>query len=217
MPLQAVIFDFDGLILDTETPEATGWEKEFARHGLSIPDGWWAGLTGRGPEEVLEWPEDLLVRLLGEPIDREATLARVNEVRLAGIEAAQILPGVREVVEQAKELDLEVAIASSSKRDWIEGHMKRRWNPHPFLIMATRERVARAKPQPDLYLLAASELGVPPANCLALEDSPNGIAAAKAAGMICVAVPNSVTKQLDLSQADQVLDSLEQLDLKQWL
>ncbi len=214
--IRAVIFDFDGLIIDTETPEVAGWEAEFARHGLAIPDGWWAGLTGRGPEEVLEWPQDLLARLLKHPIDQDATLARVNEIRLAGIAAAPLLPGVLGVVEEARRLGLKLGIASSSKHDWVEGHLSKHMPVSMFDAIACREDVLRAKPQPDLYLLACKQLGVLPAEGLALEDSPNGIASAKAAGMYCVAAPNPVTAKLDLSRADVVLESLEDLDLSRW-
>jgi beta-phosphoglucomutase-like phosphatase (HAD superfamily) len=133
---KAVVFDFDGLILDTETPEVSAWDEEFARRGLRIPDGWWEGLTGRGPDEVLEWPIDLLRKMTSDPLDEVDILARINKSRLAGIASAPIRPGVVQLLDQAATLGLHVGIASSSKHEWVEGHLERKELLHRFPIIA---------------------------------------------------------------------------------
>jgi HAD superfamily hydrolase (TIGR01509 family) len=216
-PIRAIVFDFDGLILDTETPEVEAWDAEFARHDLAIPDGWWHNVTGRGPEEVLEWPIDLLERLLGRPVDEHSVMARVNRIRLEGIAAAEVRPGVVSLLDAADELGVMIGLASSSAHPWVDGHLKRLGLWDRFGPVVCRGDAPRAKPQPDLYLHCCQKLGIEPRHGLALEDSPNGIKAAKAAGMWCVAVPNDVTAMLDLSEADFLHHSLELLELSTWI
>lgn len=205
--MRALIFDFDGLILDTETPEVTAWEEEFARWGVAFPDGWWQSLIGRGADMVEEWPEDLLERLV-EGVPREEVLARVNEHRLQRIHAQSIQPGVTELLDLADARGWKLGVASSSKHDWVDTHLARLGLFDRFEAIVCRGDTPRAKPYPDLYIECCRQLDVKPADALALEDSPNGIAAAKAAGMACFCVPNSVTRPLDLSQADRVFESL---------
>ena len=111
-------------------------------------------------------------------------------------------------LEQARGLGLAVAIASSSPRSWVSGHLERLGLLDRFERLHCREDVECAKPAPDLYLAAARAAGVPPADCLAVEDSPNGVLAARRAGCYTVAVPSPLTARMPLEGADERLASL---------
>jgi HAD superfamily hydrolase (TIGR01509 family) len=127
------------------------------------------------------------------------------------------LPGVVRLLEEATAMGLKVGLASSSTSDWVSGHLARLGILHHFDCMRCRDQVANAKPEPDLYLAVLDCLGVPPSEAIAIEDSPNGVLAAKRAGLRCVAVPNSITAGLDLGQADVLLGSLAEVTLAELL
>jgi beta-phosphoglucomutase-like phosphatase (HAD superfamily) len=124
---------------------------------------------------------------------------------------------VREYVADAKRLGLRLAVASSSSRAWVLGHLERLHLHAEWDAVRTRDDVARTKPAPDLYLAAVEALGVAPREAVAFEDSMNGIAAAKDAGLWCVAVPNALTAGMDLSRADVRLHSLAETPLEELL
>jgi HAD superfamily hydrolase (TIGR01509 family) len=127
------------------------------------------------------------------------------------------MAGVREYVADAKRQGLRLAVASSSSRAWVLGHLERLGLRAQWDAVRTREDVARTKPAPDLYLAAVKALGVAPHETVAFEDSMNGIAAAKDAGLLCVAVPNGLTAGMDLSRADLRLASLAETPLERLL
>jgi beta-phosphoglucomutase-like phosphatase (HAD superfamily) len=108
-------------------------------------------------------------------------------------------------------------VASSSTRDWVGGHLARLGILNRFECVRCRDDVAKAKPAPDLYIAVLECLGVSAADAVAIEDSPNGVIAAKRAGMRCVAIPNTITASLDLSQADLLLRALSDLTLAELL
>ena len=112
------------------------------------------------------------------------------------------------LAETARAAGLKVGVASSSSRDWVTGHLERLAILHQFDCVRCRDDVPAVKPAPDLYLSVLACLVVPADQAIAIEDSSNGVSAAKAAGMRCVAVPNPITSGLDLSHADLVLPSL---------
>jgi HAD superfamily hydrolase (TIGR01509 family) len=208
--LDAIVFDFDGLIADTEWPEYRAIAEQFERHGLNYPPEGWVHVIGSSWE--IDWVSDLELRL-GRSVDREELLARRKERgRELRVDLA-LLPGVEELVRAALDVDLPLAVASSSPRSWVEPHLERLGLEGCFRVIRTRDDVALAKPAPDLFLAACAGLDVDPRNAVALEDSANGTTAAKSAGMRCVAVPNRLTRFLDLSHADLVVDSLLQVDL----
>ena len=128
-------------------------------------------------------------------------------------EAQPVLPGVVDLAREARRLGLGTAVASSATRGWVLGWLGKHGIKDLFDSVSGREDVAQVKPAPDLFLLAADLLGVAPASCLVFEDSPNGIRAARAAGMRCVAVPNEVTRLLELGEPDLVLGSAGELPL----
>lgn len=211
---RALIFDFDGLILETERPEYQAWLEIYRDHDLDLSLEVWGDVIGRGPGYFD--PIADLERRLGRPVAREAVLARQKIRHREMIEALEILPGVAEYVLEAKRLGLGLAVASSSSRRWVTGHLVN-LGLNGFGCVVCRDDVDRAKPFPDLYLAATRCLGVDPSEAVALEDSANGVAAAKAAGLTCVAVPNEMTAGLDLSAADLRLTSLAEMPLAQLL
>jgi putative hydrolase of the HAD superfamily len=124
-----------------------------------------------------------------------------------------VLPGVVRLLDEARAAGVPCAIASSSESHWVNGYLKRFAIKDRFLHVVTRDLVPRPKPYPDLYREACLRLGVEPERSVALEDSVNGVKAAIAAGLVCIAVPNSVTARFDLSCAHLQSTSMEQLDL----
>ena len=125
----------------------------------------------------------------------------------------QLLPGVRRYLDEAGRLNLATAIASSSSRHWIDEHLGSMGIKDRFDVIVCRDDVKKTKPDPELYTMAVDRLGITPVEAIALEDSSNGLAAAKAAGLYCVAVPNGMTASMDLSRADLTLTSLEEMPL----
>jgi HAD superfamily hydrolase (TIGR01509 family) len=201
----ALILDFDGLILDTETPIFEEWRAAYRARGHELGmDVWQHALGTHGNFD----PCARLAELTGGTFDQDALREEVRARNLARCEAQPLLPGVRERVEEARALGLRTGVASSSSSMWVEGWLQRHGIRPLFDTVCARDHVARVKPAPDLYLLAADRLGVAPGRCVVFEDSPNGIRAARAAGMRCVAIPNPVTCDLPLEHADLVLKSL---------
>lgn len=212
MAIKALIFDFDGLILDTEGPEYEAWRTVYKDHGCELDFDQWVQRIGRASHPFD--PYDALEAQYG-PIEREAVRA-AKRARFGELMAREtLLPGVREYIEGAKRIGLKVAVASSAPRDWIFGHVEQFGIHCHFDVVKCRGDVTNCKPDPELYLAAVQALGVKPAEAIALEDSPNGILAAKGAGIFCVAVPNGMTSRLDLSHADLLLNSLADLSLEE--
>ena len=207
--LGALVFDFDGLILDTETPEYATIRDEFVAHGLDLPLAAWQEVVGR-----VDHPHwlDRLEAELGRPVaDREAVLARRRAAHHRHIAAQRILPGVEALLEEAAARDVPVAVASSSPASWVEGHLERLGLRSRVQAVACGDQVPRAKPWPDVFLAATAAVDVDPSAAVALEDSHHGCRAAKAAGLSCVVVPNGITRGQDVAQADLVVGSLADL------
>ncbi len=211
MAVRAFLFDFDGLILDTELASRAGWELLYREHGQELPADRWATLVGTHGE----WdPMAHLEELVGEPLERKALNERRYAHEIALIEAEELRPGIEEYLAAAQRHGLKRAIVSSSTRRWVDLHLERLERAVGWDAICTADRnPARAKPAPALYLEALEVLGVAASEAVAFEDSPNGVRAAKAAGVFCVAVPNEVTRDLGLDEAgaDLVLDSLADL------
>jgi HAD superfamily hydrolase (TIGR01509 family) len=206
----AVLFDFDGLILDTETPILEAWQAAYRRHGLELTiDLWQHALGTTGGFDPFQ---DLCLRT-GRELAREELLAQIQEQNWAHCERQELLPGVVDVITAARDAGLSRAVASSSSVGWVERWLVRHGIRDSFQAVCGRDDVERVKPAPDLYLLAASRLGVAPDACVVFEDSPNGMRAARAAGMRCVAVPNGLTRQLTLPDPDLVVSSLAERPL----
>ena len=212
--IKALIFDFDGLILETETPAYETWSEIYREHGHELPRERWVENIGASA-----WPFDALEHLASlvlptGPFDRDFIKSRREARKIERVAALEMMAGVREYLSDARRLGLKVALASSASDAYVCGHLERLAVRDGFDVVVCRDHVERGKPFPDLYLRATSDLGVTAREAIAFEDSPNGIAAAKAAGLRCVAVPNPITATLDLTAADLRLDSLGALRLE---
>ncbi|GMW03302.1 MAG: haloacid dehalogenase [Candidatus Hydrogenedentota bacterium] len=211
---QLLIFDFDGLILDTETPDYLAWQKVFQEHGAELPMDVWARGVGAGSSVVDLY--DALERQLNRTVARD----RLTESRRSHfydlLAKEHPRPGVEDYLVEAGCLGLQCAVASSADRAWVNGHLQRLGLIHHFKVVCTREDVAQAKPAPDLFLAALSACGIASDKAIVFEDSPNGLLAARRAGIYAVAVPNPVTIRLSL-EADKVLNSLADLPLSELL
>ena len=212
--IRAIVFDFDGLILDTEEPIYRSWREVYEEHGEDLPFDRWVQTVGTA--DSVFTPQRYLEERLGRALEQEV-LDRRKDRRTQLILANQVLPGVVQRIDEARKMGLKLGVASSSTQEWVRGHLDRLGILDRFDCVRCRDDVAHPKPEPDLFLAAAACLGVQPSESIAVEDSPNGIAAAKRAGMKCVAIPNLITAGLDLSQADLILDSLADVTVGQLL
>ena len=216
MAIRGLLFDFDGLLVDTETPSRLVWEELYREHGHELPRDQWATLVGTigAPFDPFGHLEELVGRRLDE--QTLTTRRRAREYELTDLE--ELRPGVEEYFAEAERLGLRTAVVSSSDDDWIARHLGRLGHLEGLdAIVAANGDTERAKPRPDLYLEALDRLGLRPNEGIAFEDSPNGVTAAKAAGPICVAVPNPITATLALNDADLVLESLADVPLAELL
>ncbi len=212
--IRAIVFDFDGLILETEEPIYRSWLEVYRAHGEELPYDRWVQTVGS--TSAAFHPQHHLEQRLGRPLSQDVLERRMRR-RTEMILAQAVLPGVVQRLEEARALGLKVGLASSSTAEWVKGHLARLGILERFDCLRCRDDVANAKPAPDLYLAVLDCLDVRPPEAVAIEDSPNGVAAAKAAGMRCVAIPNPITVQLDLSRADVVLQSLADLTMAELL
>ncbi|HKC19335.1 MAG TPA: HAD family hydrolase [Candidatus Dormibacteraeota bacterium] len=212
--IRAIVFDFDGLILDTEEPIYRSWLEVYAAHGEDLPFDRWV-LTVGSNDSVFH-PQLHLEERLGRALAQDV-LERRRDRRMQLILANQVLPGVVNRLDEARGLGLKLGVASSSSQEWVSGHLARLGILDRFDCLRCRDDVSNVKPEPDLYLAVLDCLGVSGGDAVAVEDSPNGITAAKRAGMACVAIPNSITAKLDFSHADLVLNSLAELTVAELL
>jgi HAD superfamily hydrolase (TIGR01509 family) len=207
--IQALLFDFDGTLWDSETVVFEAYRRMYDDHGHTLSLDEWAAAVGT--LDGFDPMADLELRL-GRAIDRAVVdpWERVDDL-MVGID---LRSGVRDWLDDARDRGLALGIVSSNDGRWIRHHLDRlgiadRWRA----IVAADGDAARAKPNPVLYREALAELGVDAARAIAVEDSPHGIAAAKAAGLFCLAVPNQVTKGLDLTAADLIIGSFRDMTL----
>jgi HAD superfamily hydrolase (TIGR01509 family) len=207
--LEALVFDFDGLIIDTEIVLYESTDATFRAHGTTLSFELWQSFIGRTDHP--HWA-DLLEAEVG-PIDRDAVIAERQGRYLAAVEQLPVLDGVLELIDEAAAAGLPMAVASSSSQGWVAGHLERIGLLERFAAVCTGDQVPRGKPWPDVYLLALERLGRPAAAAVAVEDSPVGCRAAAAAGMVPVAVPSAMTRGLDFPDAHHVATSATELDL----
>lgn len=211
-PIRALIFDLDGLIVDTETPDYEAWQQVYHDHGQDLPLEKWASIVGGTGASDFD-PCDYLEQQAGAPVDREAIWIKRRKYYVERLDNQDCLPGVCDLITTAEAMGLKMAVASSSPENWVVGHLRRLAILEKFTCICTADDVEKTKPDPALFLAAAHDLGVTPGEAVVFEDSPNGVLAANRAGIYVVAVPNAVTRQLDLSHADERMETLAGLDL----
>lgn len=213
-PIDALLFDFDGTIIDSETAVFEAYRQLYAEHGHELLLDDWAGGIGTlgGFDPVAE-----LEARLGREID-DAALAGRSWEDVASAGDPGLRPGVRAYVDEARTRGVRLGIVSSNDRAWVDRHLSRLGVGEVWDAIVTADGdEARAKPSPELYVEALTALAARPSAAVAVEDSPNGIAAAKSAGLFCLAAPNDVTSALDLSAADVVVRSLADLPFERLL
>jgi HAD superfamily hydrolase (TIGR01509 family) len=213
--IQAVVFDFDGTILDSESTVYGVARELFAEHGAELPLEVWAECVGRAAGYFD--PITYLEERTGRTLDRDA-LNRLRRERFTErIHTVGALPGVEDALRSAHAEGLRLGVASSGSREWVEGQLARLELRRFFNCVLTADDVEHAKPAPDLYLRAVECLGVAPSDAVAIEDSPNGALAAHRAGLYCVVVPNPVTAALAFGDHHLRLDSLHGVELRELL
>jgi HAD superfamily hydrolase (TIGR01509 family) len=208
--IRALIFDFDGLILETEEPIYRSWKEVYEAHGVALPFELWVKTVGSSNRAF--HPQLYLEQRLGHGLPQDVLDGRIAR-RVELVLGEPLLPGVADLAEAARAGGMKVGVASSSSREWVRGHLERLGIADLFDCLRARDDVEHVKPEPDLYLASLDCLGVAATEAVAIEDSPNGVLAAKRAGLRCVAVPNRITAGLDLSQADLRLTSLADVTL----
>ncbi len=212
MTPRAVVFDFDGTIADTEWPVFVMTRDAFRAHGLDVTLDEWVDSIGRADNGTLA---DSVRDALGREPDPQV-IERARKQHHVTRTATPMLPGVAEVISAVEAAGLPMAIASSSPSIWVDAHLDRLEIRHKFDAIRTRDHVDRGKPFPDLFLAASEALAVEPSDIVAIEDSKHGCAAAKAAGMTCVVVPNRITRLAVPTDADLVLESLMDFPYEQF-
>ncbi|MBX5448476.1 HAD family hydrolase [Thermogemmatispora sp.] len=221
--ITALIFDFDGLILETELPEFLAWQQLYALYGQRFELEAWLPYIGIGPTSNPFDPLRELERRLGHvfsPEEREALRQSRREYCRQLLEGQAVAEGVLDYLEAAERLGLLLGVASSSSRRWVVGHLERLGLRSRFQCICCGDDVHVTKPDPAVYLAVLRCLGVRPEEAIALEDSPNGVRAARRAGIFCVAVPSVLTRHATFSDdatPDLQLPSLSALPLEELL
>jgi len=214
MKIKALLFDFDGLILDTESPEFDVWQAIYREYGQELQAEQWGQIVGGWGASQFDAAQNL-VELVGDRLNAEELSARHKSESDALAFSQPILPGVVDCLNSAHSLGLHLAIASSSPHSWVDMHLARLELVERFeaVICADDVPPGRTKPNPDLFLKALDTLGVKANEAIVFEDSPNGIKAARAAGIFSVSVPNPFTALLKTDGASLMLNSITDMPL----
>ncbi len=210
--MKAFIFDFDGVLVDSERywPEL---DRTFFPSIAPLYNAEHAeNMMGLGTKAAFAYLKAHCgLTLSFEEYDQQQSV----EVLQIYAHKCNLLPGIMELIERLKQKEILLGIASSSRRDWVLPPLKRFGLESSFQTVCTAEDTDwKTKPLPDLYLLAAKKLNVDPHECVALEDSKNGIASAKAAGMYCIGLRTSMSQKQDLSAADKIVSSIDKIELE---
>lgn len=209
--IKAIIFDFDGLMIDTETPWYDAYCKVFEEYGVDLPLELWVKVVGT--TFAAFDPIHYLEEQTGKSIDRTIIFAKTKKYHDQLMKEKDLREGVRTYLDEAKQKGLRIGLATSSNRAWIAPYLEKYNLRHYFDHITTSDDVEKVKPDPALYLKTVQGLSVDANHAIAFEDSLNGLIAAKAAGLHCVIVPNQVTQFLPFSNYDLRLTSMEDVSL----
>jgi HAD superfamily hydrolase (TIGR01509 family) len=214
MRLAALVFDFDGLIVDTENPGFISWQEIYTEFGATLSIDDWRHATGYvGGFD----PGIHLEKILGRRLDWTELAPRRDARNWALTLQARVLPGIEELMRSAREHKLRIGVASNSENGWVEGGLRRLGLRDYVDAVVTRDMVLNPKPAPDIYLKVVQTLYVEPSSAVALEDSEPGCRAAKRAGLKAVAIPNQFSALQNLSIADLVVKSATELNIDRLL
>lgn len=206
--IKGIIFDMDGVLIDTEGLQWQGWVELLKPLGVSVSKEKYfdyAGKTGKIIER--EIIRDFNLNVESGPLRRKKKELLAEWVRTRKL---KLMPYAREAVEFFKKRGLKVAVASASPGKELGIKLERSGLKPLFEAVVSADDVERGKPHPDIYLLAAEKLGLEPDDCIAFEDTRYGVESAKSAGLTCFAVPNEFTVRQDFSRADGTFKSLEE-------
>lgn len=212
--ITALVFDFDGLLMDTESSMLASWQQEWRQHGLELDVSTF--FADHGGDLTAQRYEQLAAAV-GPGFDRAVSHARRIAHRDRMHAELELAPGIRAWLDRARELGLRPAVASSSPRAWVTRLLATTGYLDHFETLACGDDVGAPKPDPAVYTLALTRLAVPACEALAFEDSPHGVAAAAAAGLRCVAVPNRFTDPTRYAHADLVLPDASVMTLDEVL
>jgi HAD superfamily hydrolase (TIGR01509 family) len=207
---RAVIFDLDGVIWDGEPLYHEAFNIVLAPYGHAVTASDYSQIIGLSVEAAWDW-----VRQHFSLTESPAVFYRAYNDAVLGLmkQPREPLPGVADLLDQLKMRGIPTGLASASLRQWVDTTLGGLGLNGAFATTVTASEVEHSKPAPDLYLRAAKELGVPPPDCLAFEDTPSGITSAKAAGMFAVQVRASSTALPPVPEADMVVDAYSQFDM----
>jgi HAD superfamily hydrolase (TIGR01509 family) len=210
LPFEAIVFDFDGTLIDTETADFSACKMLYEELGADLTLEHWATEVV-GIQDGYDILFNELIRHSHNGLSKTDLWQRIHQLWELTLQDMGLMPGVKRLLPELQAAGYPLAIATASDRAWVN-----RWLDHfnlatYFRVIATGDDVTQNKPAPDVYLLAAAKLGVQPARCLVFEDSMAGTCSAKSAGMRVVAVPSPITQSLDFSQADRVVAGLRQV------
>lgn len=205
MPNLAIVFDFDGVVLDTETPLYSSWQEMYSRYGVHLDLELFA--TYIGGAEYFDFHADL-EKQTGLTFDRQSLLDERRALYREHVAGNTVLPGVKDYLSEARGRGFRIGLASNSDIGWVGSNLRELGLFDNFDVLKTRDDVVNVKPDPEIYLAALHDLKTDPKRAIAIEDSASGVASAKAAGIFTVAVPNPITKYHNLDAADVILDSL---------
>lgn len=209
--IKAIIFDFDGLMVQTEHAFHESLRDALAAHQVDLPMSLFIQMLGGG---YTFDPYEYLCEQTGQRPDRDAFWEGIHRSHQALADQEPLLPGVAQWIDDAERLALRRGVTSSSPHSWVDGHLRRLGIYDRFHTVICREDAPQRKPAPDLYLRTLEELGVQPSEAFVLEDTQNGITAAKAAGLYVIGVTHELTQHMDVSLADRLIPSLTELSLE---
>lgn len=204
MAVEAVVFDFDGLMMDTESTMLASWQQLWRWHGLELDTSTFFADHGG---DLNDSRYAALAAAVGPAYDQAVSHTRRLAYRDRLNESLELMPGIADWLSRAGQLGMRLAVATSSPRGWASKHLAGRGSLAAFEFLACGDEVARPKPDPGVYLLALERLALPAGRVVAVEDSPHGVAAAQAAGLRCVAIPNRHADAARFAAADLVLAS----------
>ncbi len=214
-PVRAVVFDLDGLLIDTECVFTEAARRLLARRGLELEDAFMASIMGVPGRDALPRFRDRY--RLADTLEALADEYKGDFFAVLRGGHAPLMPGALDLLDRLDARRLPKAIATSSSREYVDTV----FGPHGlldrFAFVLTCEDVTHGKPDPEIYRRAAERLGLPPAGVLVLEDSVNGLRSAKGAGCRCAVVPHAQTPRTELALADAVVPSLAAPELWQLL
>jgi putative hydrolase of the HAD superfamily len=209
--IRAIVFDFDGVILDTEVPEYKAWSHIFKSFGIELSEDEW--LPAIGTRWAID-PYQMLKDKIQQLPSKETLLLQKRKIVADILENSEPIDGVLDWIIRAKELGLKLAIASSSSVGWLNTHLIRMKLIDFFDAIVGYDELTLPKPAPDTYLKACRLLGTKPLNAVAIEDSRHGLDAAICAGLKTIVVPRGLTAGINTTGANIVIGSLSELTVE---